>query len=130
MKKVLFVTDTWEPQVNGVVTVTQCLRDRLIERGYAVPLIEPGQFLSVPLRHHADVGVAVLPGRKVAKLIREIRPDAIHIMTEGPIGLAARRWCMRNDFPFTTTFHTNIQMYARIPEVNSVAASNIPTKCG
>ena len=111
MKKILFVTDTWSPQVNGVVTVTESLRNHLIARGYDVPLIEPGQFLSVPLRHSSDVEIAVLPGRRVTKLINEIRPDAIHIMTEGPIGHAARHWCIKHDFPFTATFHTNLQLY-------------------
>ena len=59
-----------------------------------------------------------LPGpAKIARLIEEARPDNIHIATEGPIGLAVRRYCRKRGLPFTTSFHTRFPEYisARLP---------------
>jgi glycosyltransferase involved in cell wall biosynthesis len=59
------------------------------------------------------------PG-KIARLIEEASPGHIHIATEGPIGLAVRRYCRRRGLPFTTSFHTRFPEYvsarAPIPE--------------
>src|SRR3546814_14103523 len=37
--------------------------------------------------------------------------------TDGPLGLAARRWCLDNGFPFTTAYRTRFPEYvaARLP---------------
>jgi glycosyltransferase involved in cell wall biosynthesis len=52
-------------------------------------------------------------------MLDALNPDAVHIATEGPLGLAARAWCLENRFPFTTAFHTQFPEYlwlrARIP---------------
>jgi glycosyltransferase involved in cell wall biosynthesis len=55
------------------------------------------------------------PG-KIAQLIEANHPENIHIATEGPIGLAVRRYCRKRGLPFTTSFHT------RFPEYISVRA--------
>ncbi len=46
-----------------------------------------------------------------------LKPDAIHIATEGPLGIAARRYCVRHKLPFTTSYHTRFPEYvrARVP---------------
>jgi hypothetical protein len=38
-------------------------------------------------------------------------PDAVHISTEGPLGLAARRHCLEQRVPFTTAYHTQFPDY-------------------
>src|SRR3546814_5398110 len=55
--------------------------------------------------------------RRVGRHIRAFAPQAIHISTEGPLGLAARRWCLKTGFPFTTAYHTRFPDYvaARLP---------------
>lgn len=52
-----------------------------------------------------------MPGSKVAHIIEGFRPCVIHIATEGPLGLAARRYCVKRDIPFTTAFHTKFPEY-------------------
>jgi glycosyltransferase involved in cell wall biosynthesis len=37
--------------------------------------------------------------------------NAIHIATEGPLGILMRRLCLRQDLPFTTSFHTLFPEY-------------------
>ena len=47
------------------------------------------------------------------------RPQALHIATEGPLGLAARAAAIRNHLPFTSAYHTRFPEYVharlRIP---------------
>lgn len=108
---VAIVTDAWYPQPNGVVRVLTSLRRELEAEGRRVTVIEPGQFRTVPLPTYAEIPVAVLPGRKVARLLAEAVPDAIHIATEGPLGRAARAWCLKTGRPFTTAYHSKFPEY-------------------
>jgi glycosyltransferase involved in cell wall biosynthesis len=53
------------------------------------------------------------------KHLADFDPDAIHIVTEGPVGLSGRRYCVHNRLNFTTSFTTRfdeyIQLRFRIP---------------
>lgn len=111
MKKILFVTDAWAPQVNGVVRVQNMLIPQLEARGYTVSVIEPGQFTTIPLPFYPEIPVALFARRRIRERIRELEPDAIHLMTEGSLGWAARSVCMRAHMPFTTWYHTHLQLY-------------------
>jgi glycosyltransferase involved in cell wall biosynthesis len=53
----------------------------------------------------------------VQERFKAYEPEAIHIATEGPIGLAARRICLEWKLPFTTSYHTRFPEYvsARLP---------------
>ena len=109
--KVLIVTDAWKPQLNGVVRTLSTLGEQLRRFGNEVLYITPDQFQTVPLPTYPEIRLAVLPNRKLARIIHDFHPDAIHIATEGPLGMAARRFCVRRDHPFTTSFHTRFPEY-------------------
>ncbi len=115
--RILIVTDAWEPQVNGVVRTLQATIGELRAAGHEVGVISPDLFRSLPCPSYPEIRLAFAGWRKVGRHIRAFGPQAIHISTEGPLGLAARRWCMRNDFPFTTAYHTRFPEYvaARLP---------------
>lgn len=110
--RVVIATDAWKPQVNGVVRSLETLGDILTGYGNEVLYITPSDFTSVPMPSYSEIRLSLLPNRKAAKLINEFKPDAIHIATEGPIGRAARRFCKRRRYPFTTSFHTRFAEYA------------------
>lgn len=55
--------------------------------------------------------MALFSGREVAKRIQEYRPDALHVATEGPLGLAARRYAVKHGLNFTTAYHTMFPEY-------------------
>jgi glycosyltransferase involved in cell wall biosynthesis len=61
----------------------------------------------------------VAPRRKVFQRLDEFAPHALHLSTEGPLGMAARRWALRRGHPFTTAYHTRFPEYVharlRIP---------------
>lgn len=109
--RILIATDAWYPQINGVVRTLATVARELEGLGHAVEVIGPDRFPSVPMPSYPEIRVAMVPGRKLARMMDAIRPDAVHIPVEGPIGLAARRHCLRRGWPFTTSYHTRAGLY-------------------
>jgi glycosyltransferase involved in cell wall biosynthesis len=111
--RILLVTDAWAPQVNGVV-VTLVNTVRWLERwGHEVRVISPEGFVTLPMPTYPEIPLAVMPGRGVARRLREFRPDAVHIATEGPLGSAARAYCVKHGLAFTTAYHTCFPEYVK-----------------
>ncbi len=109
--RIALVSDAWAPQINGVVrTLTMLIRE-LCARGHEVSRITPELFCTLPCPTYPEIRLALRPGRRVAELMAAARPDAIHITTEGPLGIAARRYCLRRGYGFTTAFHTRFPEY-------------------
>ena len=79
--------------------------------GHAVEVIGPDRFRTLPCPTYPDIPLAILPRRRLARLIAAFAPDALHVATEGPLGLAARAWARRRGFAFTTSFHTKFPEY-------------------
>ncbi len=112
--KLVLVTDAWAPQVNGVVTTMPNTVEHLRERGIEVTTITPDMFRSVPCPGYAEIRLSLAPYRKVARIIRDCQPSLIHIATEGPLGRAARKFCVRHGLPFATSLHTRFPEYIRM----------------
>ncbi len=108
---VLTVTDAWHPQVNGVVRTIEATNRELVNAGHEVALITPLDFMTVPCPGYREIRISLLPYRRVAAAIDRLAPDAIHVATEGPLGQAARRFCLRHRLPFTTAYHTRFPQY-------------------
>jgi glycosyltransferase involved in cell wall biosynthesis len=117
--KILIVTDAWLPQVNGVVRTLEILGADLASLGHTVRYITPLGRRSFPLPTYPEIRLALFQKRAVTREIREFAPDAVHIATEGSLGLAARRVCVAHGIAFTTAFHTRFAEYvhARFPVV-------------
>lgn len=116
MRRLALVTDAWHPQTNGVVhTLKRLIRD-LEEGGTEVLVISPEGHRTIPLPSDPDYRIAYDPWRAIAKL-RAAQPDAIHISTEGPLGLWTNVWLRRRRLRFTTSFHTRFPEFisARFP---------------
>ena len=109
--RIAIVTDAWLPQVNGVVRTLQSVRGELAALGHEVELISPDQFGSLPCPTYPEIRLAVARATTVGRRIEAFVPDAIHLATEGPLCLSARRWCLRNQIPFTTAYHTHFPDY-------------------
>jgi glycosyltransferase involved in cell wall biosynthesis len=111
--KILIVTDAWEPQVNGVVRTLKQTRLELEKMGHVVEMITPLAFKTIPCPTYPDISLSILPGKKVAQLINQFSPDAIHIATEGPLGMSARSFALKNNLPFSTAYHTRFPEYVK-----------------
>ncbi len=121
--KLALVTDAWLPQVNGVVTTLVELVRELTQLGYEVEVIHPGLFRTRPCPGYDGIDLAISPKKTIRTLLDTVQPEAIHIATEGPLGWAARSYCLKNKLAFTTAFHT------KFPEILK-AALKIPLSWG
>jgi glycosyltransferase involved in cell wall biosynthesis len=111
--RILIVSDAWQPQVNGVVRTLTTVMSELRAMGHEVDLIGPDRFHTMRCPTYPDISLALFPSRQLVRMIEAFQPDALHIATEGPLGLAARRWAMRTGFAFTTAFHTRFAEYLK-----------------
>jgi glycosyltransferase involved in cell wall biosynthesis len=111
--RLLIATDAWRPQVNGVVRSIERMIEELPRLGATVELLTPGMFRTVPMPTYPEVRLAMVRPSTIGARIEALKPDAIHIATEGPIGFAARRWCLRNRRRFTTAYHSRFPEYIR-----------------
>jgi glycosyltransferase involved in cell wall biosynthesis len=111
--KIIIISDAWLPQVNGVVRTLMRTVEELKGLGHEARVISPDLFRSLPCPTYSEIRLALLPRRRLARLIDSFQPCAIHIATEGPLGLAARRYCLARRLPFTTAFHTRFPEYVK-----------------
>ena len=115
--RILLATDAWEPQINGVVRTLARTMAECRAMGHEVDVIEPGQFHTVPLPTYSEIKLSMGCYAPIQERLKSFEPEAIHIATEGPIGLATRRICLEWKLPFTTSYHTRFPEYisARLP---------------
>jgi glycosyltransferase involved in cell wall biosynthesis len=111
--KIMIVTDAWEPQVNGVVRTLKNTSRELTQAGHRVELLTPLEFRTVPCPTYPEIRLSLFPGQRVRERIDAFAPDALHIATEGPLGLAARSYAKRHNLPFTTAYHTRFPEYVQ-----------------
>ncbi|QAU35451.1 glycosyltransferase family 1 protein [Janthinobacterium sp. 17J80-10] len=111
--RIVIATDAWAPQVNGVVNTLMATRERLQRLGHEVMVLSAEGFRTFSCPTYPEIRLAYRPNRKAAAAIEAFAPDCIHIATEGPIGLAARAYCLRNGLRFTTSYHTRFPEYIR-----------------
>ena len=110
--KILIATDAWKPQVNGVVTTLSKIKDLSDE----VCFITPDDFKTYSNPAYPEIRLAFPSQFEILELIEKHQPDYVHISTEGPIGLAIRKWCLNHEKKFTTSYHTKfLQAFFRIP---------------
>lgn len=113
MKRLVIVSDAWHPQVNGVVRTLTQLREQMEERGVEVTIISPADYPSAPCPTYPEIRLALTYPAAVKARIEALQPAFVHIATEGPLGIMARRACLKNTWRFTTSFHTRFPEYLR-----------------
>jgi glycosyltransferase involved in cell wall biosynthesis len=109
--RIALATDAWTPQTNGVVTTLKATAATLTLLGHEVRIISPQGLTTIACPSYPEIRLALSPGAYVARELKAFRPHAIHIATEGPLGLAVRRYCRARRVPFTTSYHTRYPEY-------------------
>lgn len=124
--RIALVSETWSPEVNGVAHTLSHLASHLVAKGVTLQLIRPEpaggerdslmerdvHVTGIPLPIYADVHVGMPCRRRLMKLWRQERPDAIYIATEGPLGWSALNAARKLGLPIVSGFHTNFDQYA------------------
>jgi glycosyltransferase involved in cell wall biosynthesis len=103
-KTILIVTDNLPEQINGVVTTYKNIEECAIRDGYHVVVLHPGWFSYIDCPGYNEVKITY--PRKVGEKIEEINPDHIHLATEGPLGLWARKYLSLRGYRYNTAYHT------------------------
>ncbi|SMP65383.1 Glycosyltransferase involved in cell wall bisynthesis [Desulfonatronum zhilinae] len=112
--RIALITDVWTPLINGVVTTLENTVRILREKGHEVLVLSPDQFPGLPCPTYPEIRLALFPWRKVARILDDYRPDAVHIANEGPLGWAGRFFCWKRGKGFTTAYHTRLPEYIRL----------------
>jgi glycosyltransferase involved in cell wall biosynthesis len=105
-KHLALVTDAWEPQVNGVVRTYQQIVGDMRRAGWRVTVIHPGDFRCIPMPSDPLIAMAVNVWPRLTRRLKALKPDYIHLATEGPLGMTARKWCGFHNYRFTTSYHS------------------------
>ena len=113
-RKITIVSDAWHPQVNGVVRTVEATAVALRELDHQVQILNPSEFLTVPCPMYPEIRLSLDVWPRVGKLLEEFCPDSILIATEGPLGIAARNYCISKGLKFTTNFNTKFPEYIRL----------------
>ena len=111
--RIAIVSDAWRPQINGVVTTLGKTAEAAERLGHTVAVISAEGSPSIACPSYPEIRLALRPGRVVRQRLQAFSPEMIHIATEGPLGLAARAYCLKNKHPFTTSYHTQFPDYAK-----------------
>ena len=111
---IALVTDAWAPQINGVVRTWSIVVDELRRLGHRVTTITPNGFAGLPWPGEPEIRLAITTPGAVGQRLEHARPEAIHIATEGPLGAAARRFCLQRKLAFTTSYHTHFPHYLKL----------------
>lgn len=110
--KILVISDAWHPQVNGVVRTYEYLNQALEKAGHIVKTIGPADFKRrFPMPGYAEIELVLFAYKNLSLMIEAFNPDSIHIATEGPLGWAARKYCLKNNKKFTSSYHSQFPDY-------------------
>lgn len=117
MRSLLFVTDAWRPQINGVVRTLEATIEDLRRRGMRCEVIAPNTFSTLPCPTYPEIRLSLTTSARLASLIVDAHCDHIHLATEGPLGLASAKALHRMGRTWTTSYHTRFPEYvaARLP---------------
>jgi glycosyltransferase involved in cell wall biosynthesis len=116
--KIMLITDAWDPQVNGVVRTMKRVIAETEAMGHEWEVVSPADgFPTIPLPTYSEIRLALFARRKIEERFHEFEPDAVHIATEGTLGMAGRAMCVKLKHPFSTAYHTRFPEYvsARFP---------------
>jgi glycosyltransferase involved in cell wall biosynthesis len=120
------VTDTYTPQVNGVTTIVRRIVAALEQAGHEVGVVAPrypararpegpGELRvpSIPFPPYPAIRLSWPQSGLVTRFLDALRPDLVHVHTEGPLGLVGRAYALKRQLPLVTSFHTDFPRYAR-----------------
>ena len=113
--RIAIVSDAYFPHISGVATTIKATADELSRRGHEVRIISPADFpYKVAAPTYKEIKLAIRPYKRLARMLDEFQPDALHISVEGPLGIAARRYAKKKSLHFTTAYHTRFPEYAKV----------------
>lgn len=118
------VTDTYDPDVNGVAMTLGRLVGGLRARGHLVHVMRAAEkgaevvrgetvmpSFSLPFYHEVKIGLPAADAFRERWMKK--RPDAVYVATESPMGASAVKAARTLEIPVVMGFHTNFHQYMR-----------------
>ena len=112
-KKIALISDAWVPQVNGVVTTFQSIIPILEKKGFQIKILHPEMFSNFSYPWYKEIKISYNTKKITDKFFKDYKPDIVHIITEGPVGFAGRKYCIKNNLKYTSSFHTRFPDYVK-----------------
>ena len=121
--RILLVSETYPPEINGVAMTTQRFVEGLRNRGHWVGLVRPRQRIEhdttdtwlvpgLPIPNYPDLRLGMPAYWRLGRLMDQLRPDLVHVVTEGPLGWAAVFAARARKLPLTSGYHTHFAQYS------------------
>lgn len=126
--RIVIVSETYFPQINGVSRTLDRLVSHLREQGDEVHLLIPRyatqapvadrnlgvtSFAAVALPFYREILLPLVTPGTIRRELEAVKPDVVHIATEGPLGWAALRAARKLGLPLVSSYHTNFSQYLR-----------------
>lgn len=118
------VTETFPPEVNGVAMTIGRLVQGMMAAGHHITLVRPRQraddlgdndeitVRGLPIPGYPGLHFGLPATGKLLRHWRQSPPDAVHVVTEGPLGWSALNAAATLGIPVTSSFHTNFDHYS------------------
>ncbi len=122
--RIAFVTESWLPSTDGVVTRLSATVRELRRCGHDVLIIAPrgagSSYAGAEVRGVPTISVPFIYGGKpwglplprVGRYIREFRADLVHVVNPMLLGMAGVRAAHRQQIPLVASYHTDVARYA------------------
>lgn len=124
---IAIVTETWPPEINGVAMSVLQLCKGLQQRGHRILLVRPYQpnechsfkptaeclVAASSIPKYPELRFGYPQSRKIAKALNQFKPDIVHLVTEGPLGLAALNIARQCNYPVSSGFHSPFHEFSR-----------------
>ncbi|MDO4764733.1 MAG: glycosyltransferase [Eubacteriales bacterium] len=121
--RVALFTETYLPQINGVVTHIKMLKDGLQALGHQAIVVAPKAVKEysltndelicpgIPLKRLYDNHLAAPYSKKREDYIKKFKPDVIHIHNEFGLGFSAIKMAKKLNIPLVYTLHSEYNKY-------------------
>ncbi len=119
--RVAIVTDTYHPDVNGVVNTISYLEKEFDKLGLQYKIFSPGDLLNSDEKHYHFKARQFIFYNKLhfsfvlystlETALNAFNADVLHIVTEGPLGIHATRYAKKESIPYIASYTTDLPNY-------------------
>lgn len=134
--RLMLITDTYPPDINGVARSLSTFAAGLADRGHVVEIVTTvpaGEdvdplprhvVMAMPLPGYPGLRIGISTTWQMQSRFEQMKPDVLYVATETPLGIASIRAASKMGIPVVSGFHTNFQTYLEdyhLPGLETVA---------
>ncbi len=119
--KIAIISDAYTPYISGVVNTVEKIEEEFIRRKIEYKIFAPGDetlndeshhfFKAVKFLFYNKMDLSFVSSSRFKEAIEGFKPDICHIVTEGPLGVVAARYCNKFNIPYVASYTTDLFNY-------------------